>query len=237
VEEMRKQELEELQGQLSKIQSQHKQEIEQRDAIIAEAAHTAQVKNKEQLVLEEKFKILQQQVQRYEIDCATAQDKSCALQELVGDLKRKLSETEKQNITLQQSLAVVKEERNELDRTVRQLRLQMHQIKNEAGDSLDELRELVEEQKELTGKWKQECKLLANQIKGSSARLQEQHQSEISTLREEIDNLEKKFTESRSQCVRHKTVHREMQQLLTDTDQRAVTSQKQASRPTYAFIE
>jgi hypothetical protein len=46
VEEMRKQELEELQGQLSKIQSQHKQEIEQRDAIIAEAAHTAQVKNK-----------------------------------------------------------------------------------------------------------------------------------------------------------------------------------------------
>ena len=56
----------------------------------------------------------------------------------------------------------------------------------------------------------------------------QQRKLEQTAVQEEIESLEKKLVDSQLQCVRHGAVHQEMQQLLRETDQRAITSQKQA---------
>ncbi|XP_062502659.1 serologically defined colon cancer antigen 8 homolog isoform X2 [Corticium candelabrum] len=226
-EEKRKHDYKRLQDEISRTEAKHTREMELKDDRLDEATDTNRLQSKQQQTLEEQLEVLQLRLQTYERDCVSAQDKSCSLQERVSSLQKELAEYERQNAVLLEKLNAAGEEKKDLERSVCHLQLLVHKTRVQAEGSFGDLGSMVEEQKQLAARWKRESELLADRLQETTARLQQQRKLEQTAVQEEIESLEKKLVDSQLQCVRHGAVHQEMQQLLRETDQRAITSQKQ----------
>ncbi|XP_065833692.1 serologically defined colon cancer antigen 8-like [Oscarella lobularis] len=182
--------------------------------------------HKMRIEIETKTWELEERARRAEKWGGECEEKCLALQDKLTQIEKQFIECKRSKDNVEYHSKLLAKEKRGLEKRLEDVELKINRVEDEAEGRCNDLKQVLDESKEETEKWKEQVTSVKETFHSSIKRLQQDARSTAQQLKNKTIQLQQEAAEYAEECSILRRQNHDLKQLLEETDQRAITSHK-----------